>query len=109
MLRVISHYYLNWDWLCGRFQIPESCETTTTNLYIPSKPESTFKILVHLVFPKAAAAAAHIAVESEVTVPSWLAVLLSFTREITETISSLPLTCSLQKSVGDLMTYQAKD
>ena len=32
-------------------------------------------------FPRAAAAAAHFAVESEVTAPSWLAVLLSFRKE----------------------------
>lgn len=109
ILRVISHYYPNWNWLCSRFQIPKSCKTTATNLYVPSKPESTFKILVHLVFPKSAAAAAHVAVESEVTVLSWLAVLLSFKREITETISSQPLTFSLQKPVGNLMAYQARD
>lgn len=80
----LSYYYLNWNWLCDRFQIPESCKTTATSLYIPSKPDSTFKILVHLVFPQAAAAAAQVAVESEVTAPSWQAASLSFRREITE-------------------------
>ena len=78
-------------------------------LYIPSKPDSTFKILVHLVFPQAAAAAAQVAVESEVTAPSWLAVLLSFRREITEPRSFLPLMHSSQTSAGDLMACQARD
>lgn len=104
-----SYYCPNWNWLCDRFQTPESCKATATSLYIPSKPGNTFKILVHLVFPKAAAAAAQVAVESEVTAPSWLVVSLSFRREITESVSFLPLTCSSRTSAGDLMVCQARD
>lgn len=65
----VSYYSPNWNWLCDRFQIPGSCKATATSLCIPGKAESTFKILVHLVFPKAAAAAAPLAVGSGVTAP----------------------------------------
>jgi hypothetical protein len=108
-LKELSYYYPNWNWPYDRYQIPESCRATATSLYIPSKPESTFKRSVHLVFPQAAAAAAQVAVESEVTAPSWLAVTPSFRREITEPISFLPLTCSSQTSAGDQKACQAGD
>ena len=56
-------------------------------------------------FPRAAAAAAHFAVESEVTAPSWLAVLLLFRKENTEPMAFLSLRSSLQTSY--LMAYQS--
>lgn len=55
-----SYYYPNWNWLCDRFQIAESCKAIATRLCIPSKSESTFKILMHLVFPQATAAVAQV-------------------------------------------------
>lgn len=55
MLRVIVYYFPHWNWLCDRIQIPESCKAAPASLYIPNQPESTFKILVPLLFPKAAA------------------------------------------------------
>lgn len=66
----LLQYGPNWNWLCDRREILESCRATAASLYIPRRPENTVERKVSaLVFPKAAAVAAQVTVECEVTGP----------------------------------------
>lgn len=66
----LLQYGPNWNWLCDRREILESCRATAASLYIPRRPENTVERKVSaLVFPKAAAVAAQVTVECEVTAP----------------------------------------
>lgn len=66
----LFYYCRNWNWLRVRYEILESCRATAASLCIPCRTESTEERKVNaLIFPTAAATAAPVAVECEVTGP----------------------------------------
>lgn len=70
LVRGLFYYCRNRNWLRDRYEILESCRATAASLCIPCRPESTAERKVSpLIFPTAAAAAAPVAVECEVTGP----------------------------------------